>query len=303
MSAGSAHAIAKDLYLRIFSPPGAVLAFVLFWSAIVAFPLCLLFVYSFLEVRYFQLVWEPSLETWASIFDSGRWVTAVRTLRIALTVTAIELLIAFPFSLWLAKGCKSGRTKAFVLTLLTIPFFLDLSSRMIVLRPLLAEGGLINTILLDLGLVAEPVRWLLYSEFAVHFGMIAPYFPTMVLPIFLVMTFIDDEYLQASADLGAGPLQTLVHVIIPLALPGVIAGVVFTLGPALAAYVEPAMLGGGFVNMLSQSVESAYTSLNYPVVAALSTFVILLLAVLLVILVLLSRRHTALDNVFVVLRR
>jgi spermidine/putrescine transport system permease protein len=303
MSVRSAHALAQDLYLRTVSPRGAVLAFVLFWSVVVVFPLCLLFIYSFLEVRYFQIVWEPSLATWTSVFDSGRWITAVRTLRIALTVTVIELLIGFPFALWLAKGCTSGRIKAFVLTLLTIPFFLDLSSRIIVLRPLLSEDGMINTILLGLGLIAEPVRWLLYSEFAVHLGMIAPYFPTMVLPIFLVMTFIDDEYLQASADLGAGPFQTLVHVIIPLALPGVIAGVVFTLGPALAVYVEPAMLGGGFVNMLSQSVESAYTALNYPVVAALSTLVILLLAVLLIVLVLLSRRYTALDNVFVVLRQ
>ena len=108
----------------------------------------------------------------------------------------------------------------------------------------------------------------------VHFGMIAPYFPTMVLPIYLAISFIDDDLIKASNDLGATPLQTLLGVIIPLSLPGVIAGIVFTLGPALAAWVEPGMLGGGFVNLLSNSVESAYTALKYPVVAALSTFVI-----------------------------
>src|SRR6185295_455093 len=120
--------------------------------------------------------------------------------------------------------------------------------------------------LMGLGLTDGPVEWLLYSEFTVHFGMIAPYFPTMFLPIYLALSFIDDDLIKASNDLGATPLQTLL---------GIIAGIVFPLGPALAAWVEPGMLGGGFVNLLSSSVESAYTALKYPVVAALSTFVIL----------------------------
>jgi spermidine/putrescine transport system permease protein len=132
--------------------------------------------------------------------------------------------------------------------------------------------------------------------------MIAPYFPTMVLPIYLAMTFIDDDLIKASNDLGGSPLQTLLNVIIPLSLPGIIAGVVFTLGPALAAWVEPGMLGGGFVNLLSNSVESAYTALKYPVVAALSTFVILILAVLLGLLILLSRRVADLGASFKVMR-
>jgi ABC-type spermidine/putrescine transport system permease subunit I len=151
-------------YAAVFSARAVVWAFALVWVGLVVFPLGLLVVYSFLKVQYFQMVWEPSLDTWRALFDSGRWLTAVRTLRIALTVTVIELLIAYPFALWLAKGCRSQRVKAVVLALLTIPFFLDLSSRTIVFRPVLGENGLINTVLLDWGLIDAPVSWLLLAS-------------------------------------------------------------------------------------------------------------------------------------------
>jgi ABC-type spermidine/putrescine transport system permease subunit I len=185
-----------------------------------------------------------------------------------------------------------------VLALLTIPFFLDISSRTIVWRAILGQNGLVNVVLQESGLISAPLQWLLYSEFSVHFGMLAPYFPTMVLPIYLATTLIDDDLLKASNDLGASPFQTLVRVIIPLSLPGILAGVIFTLGPALAAWVEPGMLGGGFVNLLSHSIESAYTALRYPIVAALSAFIIVLLSILLLILVVVTRRSANMSGLF-----
>ncbi len=272
--------------------------FVLAWSVLVLVPLLILLVYSFFETSSFVTIYEPTLNTWISLFDSGRWEVALRTLRIALTITLIELLIAFPFALWLAKGCRSKVTKAVLLALLTIPFFLDISSRTIVWRAILGQNGLINVALLQAGIVSEPLEWMLYSEFSVHFGMLAPYFPTMVLPIYLAITLIDDDLLKASNDLGASPTQTLIRVIIPLSLPGILAGVVFTLGPALTAWVEPGMLGGGFVNLLSHSVESAYTALRYPIVAALSAFIIVLLSILLALLVVVTRRTANMAGLF-----
>ena len=273
-------------------------AFVLAWSVLVLLPLLILLAYSFFETRSFLTIYEPTLNTWISLFDSGRWEVAVRTLRIALSVTLLELLVAFPFALWLAKSCKSKVMKAVVLALLTIPFFLDISSRTIVWRAILGQNGLVNVMLLESGLISEPLEWLLYSEFSVHFGMLAPYFPTMFLPIYLAVTLIEDDLLKASNDLGASPFQTLVRVILPLSLPGVLAGVIVTLGAALAAWVEPGMLGGGFVNLLSHSIESAYTALRYPIVAALSAFIIVLLSFLLLILIVVTRRTASLSGLF-----
>ncbi len=293
--------VADVIRKRLLSTPfntWVLRIFVIAWALIVLLPLSMLLVYSFFETKSFVTVYTPTFNTWISIFDSGRFEVAIRTLRIALTVTAIELVIAFPFALWLAKVCRSKATKAALLALLTIPFFLDISSRTIVWRAILGQNGLINTILLNTNLVSEPVKWLLYSEFSVHFGMIAPYFPTMALPIYLAITLIDDDLIKASGDLGASPFQTLTHVIIPLSMPGILAGIVFTLGPALAAWVEPGMLGGGFVNLLSHSIESAYTALRYPIVAALSAFIVMLLAGLLIIVVVITRRAANADRVF-----
>ena len=267
--------------------------FLAIWILIVIVPLAVLFAFSFFETKNFFTVYTPTLETWISLFESGRFSVTLRTLRIALTVTAIDLVVAFPFALWLAKGGASKGFRAIAVALLTIPFFLDLSSRIIIWRAILSDNGLINTVLSDLGLIQESIGWLLYSEWSVHFGMIITYFPVMVLPIYMAFVIIDDTLLQASADLGASPAQTLVRVILPLSLPGIMTGVVLTLGSALAAWIEPSMLGGGFVNLLSNSVESAYTTLRYPVVAALSSFVVLLLAVLIGLMALVARRFGA----------
>ena len=280
-----------------------VTGFVVLWSVLVVLPLLLLVLYSFLQVRGFKVDWTFNLDTWTTLFESGRWEVTIRTLRIAFVVTLIELLIAFPFSLWLAKGCKSKITKAAVLTFLTIPFFLDVSSRTIVWRPIFGTQGPLNTTLVDLGLVDAPIEWLLFSDFSVHFGMIAPYFPTMVFPIFLVLSLIDDEYIEASRDLGASPLQTLFHVIVPLSMPGILAGIVFTLVPTMAEHAVPQLMGGFTVNLLGRSVESALTALKYPTAAALSTFIIVLLAVLLAAFVLLLHRRGGLAGVFGALAR
>jgi spermidine/putrescine transport system permease protein len=277
-------------------------AFLIIWFGLVIVPLIVLVAFSFFQTKSFATIYHPSLDTWNSLFESGRFAVTLRTLRIALTVTLIELLVGFPFALWLAKGATSKSVKAFVLTLLTIPFFLDISSRTIVWRAILDQHGLVNSLLLSLHVIQEPIGWMLFTEWSVHFGMIVTYFPTMVLPIYMAINIIDDTLLQASDDLGASPAQTLVHIVLPLSLPGIMAGILFTLGPALAAWVEPSMLGGGFVNLLSNSVESAYTALKYPVVAALSTFVIILLGVLLLVLLFVARRFGDLSSTFRVLR-
>ncbi|MCE3248419.1 MAG: hypothetical protein K0R41_2244 [Geminicoccaceae bacterium] len=290
-------------YANLASQGWVIPGFVAVWAACVILPLVIVVFYSFFSIQNYQVVYEPTVATWISLIESGRWIAAVRTLRVVFTITAIEFLIAFPFALWLAKGCRSKTLKAVVITLLTIPFFLDAPSRIIIWRAILGTNGIINTVLLHLGMINQPMEWLLFSEFAVHFGMIGPYFPTMVFPIFLVLTLIDDEYVQASNDLGASPGQTLIYVILPLALPGIIAGIVFTLVPLMAALIEPQMLGGGFVNLLGASVEAALRELKYPTAAALSTVVIAMLALLLVLLVAITRRRGDLGAIFHAMRR
>lgn len=274
-----------------------IVLFLVAWGLLVILPLVILVCFSFLESRNFMMIYQPSLKTWTELFASGRFEVMARTIRVAVSATVIALLIGFPFSLWLAKGRVSKQTRSIIITLLTIPFFLDLSSRVFIWRGVLDEKGLINMILLHLGLISVPLK-MLYTEATVIFGMVLTNFPLMVLPIYSAMATIDDTLLAAAADLGAPPRRVLRDIVIPLSMPGVIAGVVFTLGPALAAWVEPNMLGGGFVTLLSGSIESAYEALRYPIVAALSTFAILVVVAILWGFTALSRRAIDLKSMF-----
>lgn len=259
-----------------------LILFIALWAVFVVVPVALLVLWSFLEMKDYSFSSSFSTAAYAAVFDSGRYEVTLRTLRIAGVVTAIELGLALPFALWLAKGVRSSMLKAMVLALLTVPFFISLASRTIVWRSVLSRSGLVNTALLHLGIIDQPLDWLLFSEFSVHLGLLAPSFPTMVLPIFLSISLIDDELIEAARDLGAPPARLLADVILPLALPGIIAGIIFTFVPLLGETVVPQLLGGGRVAMLGSSIGSLLQVLNYPVAAALSTLVLGILAALFV---------------------
>lgn len=273
------------------------------WIGVVVLPLLIISTFSFFSMRQYQIVYDPTLDTWISLAETGRWVVVLRTIRFAVTVTFLEILVAFPFALWLAKGCRSHAVRACIITLLTIPFFIDASSRIIVWRSILGTNGVINNLLVGSGIVDKPLTWLLYSDFSVSFGMFGSYFPTAVFPIFLILSLIDDDLIKASSDLGGSRLQTLRFVILPLAMPGIVGGIVFTFVPLMAAWIEPQLLGGGQVNLLGQSIQSALTNLNYPIAAALSTVVIGVLVLLLAVLIVSLRGRFDMSSLFQSLER
>jgi len=260
--------------------PASYLSFVLIWGIIALLPTAGLLLWSMLSMENFQIVWEPSLQAYRDVLASGRWQVTIRTLEIAAIVTLIEILLAVPFALWLAKGTNSVAVRTVSLALLTIPFFLSLSSRTIVWRGVLGLNGPINAALMHLGIIHEPLDWLLFSQFSVILGLVGPYFPTMVFPLYLAFMLIDDEVLSASKDLGAAPSFTFWHVIVPLGIPGLGTGIVFTFIPMIGDPVVPELLGGGNVVVLSASVQSLLRILNYTVASALSVLMLVILMVM-----------------------
>ncbi len=254
--------------------------FITLWVVFVVAPVVLLIVWSFVEMKDYRFTLDFGTAAYEAVFGSGRYEVTLRTLRIAATVTLIELILAIPFALWLAKGARSAVLKSMVLALLTVPFFISLASRTIVWRSVLSRTGLVNTALMQAGIIDQPLDWLLFSEFSVHLGLLAPSFPTMVLPVFLSISLIDDELIEAARDIGASPGRVFRDVVLPLAMPGIIAGIIFTFVPLLGETVVPQLLGGGRVSMLGASITSLLQVLNYPVAAALSTLVLGMLAAL-----------------------
>ena len=281
----------------------AVYGYTALWVLGIMVPLIGIILFSFLTTKGIRFLFEPTLNAYIEIITTGRYEVVLRSLRIVGTVTLIELLIGFPFALWLAKGVKSNFVKMVTFTLMSVPFFLTPPARTIVWRVVLGRSGLINTVLLGLGLIDEPLDWLLFSEFAVHFALIGPYFPAMVWPTFLAMSLIDDELLEASRDLGAGSWHTLRHIIIPLSMPGVVAGVVFSFVPMLGDNVVPKLIGGGQVWLLGGSMYNLVTAMNYGVAAAMSAIVLIVMGILQVVLWIVFRRIGGLSEIFEVLRR
>jgi len=254
--------------------------FVAAWSVGVLLPLSGLFVVSFLTGRGIGFQFPPTVKAYADIVSGFRLDVILRTLRLAAIITVIDLVLAFPFAFWLAKGLKHQGLKFVTLVLLVIPFFLSPAARTIVWRSILGREGVINLVLVGLGISDRPLDWLLFSEVAVAIGSIGPYFPAMVWPLYISLSLVDDELINASRDLGAGPAATFRLVVLPLALPGVAAGIIFTLVPLLGDNVVSTLLGGGRVLLIGEGVNSLIGVLNYPTAAALATVVLLAIVVL-----------------------
>ena len=273
------------------------------WFGGIVIPLLAIILVSFLQGRGIRINVDPTFLQYERFFSYGGGELLGRSVRIAATITFIELLIAFPFALWLAKGCRNGTVRLLTFTALTVPFFLSPAARVIVWRSVFGINGVVNQALLASGAVDEPVTWLIFSEFAVHFGFLGAFFPTMVWPIFLSISLIDDDFLEASNDLGASRLRTLVHVIAPLALPGVVAGIVFTFIPMLGDTVVAQHMGGNNVLMLSAQVQSLIGVSNFLVAAALAAVVLGIMLAFQALLWAALRPVGGLNEVFASLRR
>lgn len=280
-----------------------IVFFALSWLVFVILPLLLVVMMSFLKTKGIKIKWDWGFYSYMKMIQFGGDDVVLQTIRIGLTVTVINFLIAFPFAFWLAKTLKNISFKLLIFTALTVPFFLSPVSRVIVWRSILGLDGLLNNFFINIGLIDKPIEWLIFSEFAVHLGLMAQYFPSMVWPLYLSISLIDDETIEASLDLGAGIVRTTIWVILPLALPGVIAGIIFCLVPMLGDAVIPQQMGGGNILTISHSLSNYIGSRSYVLGAAIASIVLLVLIILIIILWFVLKPYGGLGKVFDQMKR
>jgi ABC-type spermidine/putrescine transport system permease subunit I len=260
------------------------------WGLLAMMPLLVSPVFSMVGAHGLRIDWHVSFEAFQDIIATGRWLVILRTCGMASLVTAICLASGFPFALWLALKARNPALLTLVWSLLTIPFFLDPAARMLVWRSVLGSSGMINAALLHLHAIHAPLQWLLFSDFAVAFGLVGSYFPNMVMPIYLAISLIDKSLLQASADLGAPPAATLRHVIVPLAMPGIVVGTIFSFVPIMGDGIVSNILGGGNQAYLADSIMALSNAMNYSGVAAATMCLLGLSGFLLALLYIALRR-------------
>jgi spermidine/putrescine transport system permease protein len=251
------------------------------WMAgLFAMPLVIVVAYSFLtRGAYGGLALPWTLENYGRLWDSLYLSILLRSLAMAGAATAICLVLAFPLAWFISRAAKR---KDLYLQLVMFPFWTSFLVRTYAWLFLLRDTGLVNTVLLALGIIREPLP-LLYNNGAVLLGLVYGYLPFMVLPIYAALERLDGSLLEASADLGARPLATLARVVIPLSGPGIRAGSILVFIPCLGAYLTPDLLGGGRTVMIGNLIQNQFTTArDWPFGSALS-LALMLAAMLLVL--------------------
>ncbi|MCX6585142.1 MAG: ABC transporter permease [Acidobacteria bacterium] len=248
-------------------------------------PLLIIVVYS-LETKgvYGGVVPPWTLENYARLLDPLYGVILLRSFLMAAVSTLGCIVLAFPLAYYIAR---SGRRKTLLLNLVMLPFWTSFLVRTYAWMFLLRDTGLINSALLAAGLITEPLP-LLYNDGAVIVGLIYGYLPFAVLPLYSNLERLDKSLLEAAADLGARPWQTLLHIVLPLTAPGLRAAGVLVFIPCLGAYLTPDLLGGGKSMMIGNLVQNQFTSArDWPFGSALS---LALMAIVMLLLWALLRR-------------
>lgn len=229
-----------------------------------------------------------NLDAYRQLFDPLYLDVFLHSLTMAATTTVICLLIGYPFA-WALSRVRKQR-QMLLIFLLIVPFWTNSLVRTYALKLLLATNGLINSALLGLGWIDEPLR-MLYTEGAVIVGLVYLLLPFMILPLYSVFEDLRGELLMASHDLGAGRLPTFVHVVVPLTLPGVLAGVMLVLLPAMGLFFVPDILGGARNLLVGNVIKNQFLDArNWPFGAAASIVLTLTMAVLMLA-HRLSKRH------------
>ena len=253
------HRWAKALLL--LAPP--LLAFALVYLA----ALVALFLSSFWTVNAFtsevQHIWN--LDNYRLLWDQGAYhKIALRTIGIAAAVTVADAILAFPLGYFMAR-VAGGRSRAFIFVAVLLPLWSSYLIRVYIWQLILAHDGVLNWSLEKVGLPAANIG---YTNWAVWLIFTYIWLPFMILPVYGALERVPDSFLEASRDLGAGGWTTFRRVLLPLALPGVVAGSIFTFSLTLGDYITPLLAGGASSQFIGNVVYDSIGSQQTPFAAA-----------------------------------
>ena len=213
-----------------------------------------------------------------------------RSLFVSAVVTVVTVLLAFPIAYFVSFHVRPDR-KSLWLFLITIPFWTSYLIRVFLWKVILGYNGVINTGLLNIGLIDEPLTFILYNINAVIITLAHAFAPFAILPIFVALEKIDRSLLEASRDLGEHKVMTFFRVTLPLAMPGVVAAVLIVFIPTIGDYVTPELMGGAGGKLIANMIQTQFLALNNaPLGAALAVVAMLSVTAISLVFILLNRR-------------
>ena len=245
-------------------------------------PMCVIVVVSFFDYNSVQIIPAFELTNYTdALASSVTWETYLNTLRYTLIVWAVTTVLGFTVAYVLAFEIRSRTAQLVLFLVCTVPFLTSNIIRMISWIPFLGREGLLNSTLIKLGLIHQPLEFLLFSDFAVVLAYTHLYTLFMVTPIFNTMMRIDRRLLEAAIDGGAGWGRTLTTVIIPLSKSGIAIGSIFVVTMVMGDFITVRLMSGGQRSSVGLMISNQISSLQYP--AACANAVVLLSVVLIMI--------------------
>ena len=232
-------------------------------------PMAAMVLYSFWRVVDYRIVADLTMANYRRLVEPLYVSVFLRTVRISVVVTALSLLIGYPVAYHLAQ--KVRYFKLTLLLLVILPLWTSYLVRTYAWMLILGTEGALNRLLLGLGLVEEPLSWLLFSDFAVTVALVHIYLPYLILPLYAVLERIDKHVLEAAWDLGGSRVRTFFSVILPLSVPGIAAGCLFVFIPSVGAFITPELLGGTRSIMMGSIIAQQFgVAYEYPFGSALA---------------------------------
>lgn len=238
---------------------------------LLAAPLGTIILYSVFTDGYLEIIRSFTLANYIEAWTNDLYRSVmVRSLGVAMSVTTVTVLLAFPVAYFVSFHVETSR-KSLWLFLITIPFWTSYLIRVFLWKVILGYNGVVNSGLLGLGIIDEPLTFILYNTNAVVITLAHAYAPFAILPIFVALEKIDRALLEAGQDLGESKFMTFLRVTLPLAMPGVVASVLIVFIPTIGDYVTPQLVGGPEGRMVANLIQLQYLKLdNYPLGSAIA---------------------------------
>jgi spermidine/putrescine transport system permease protein len=268
----------QRMQVRILVWPATIWLIVFF-----VVPLLIVVLFSFLTPSAtYQAAAPLTLDNYSRLIEDTYTSVLFRSVMTAVISTIICVVVGYPFAFFIATRPK--RTRNLFLLLVIIPFWTNFLVRTYAIAFILNDSGLVNTILVNyLHIIADPMH-LIYTPFAVFIGLVYGYLPFMVLPIYTAIEKFNFRLVEAAHDLGANDFRAFMRVMLPVTLPGVLAGCILVFIPALGAYLTPDLLGGAKFLMIGNQIKTLVDSpTGKPFASALSLGMMVIVVIALLV--------------------
>ncbi len=275
------------------SPALAFLPITLVDFVLFVLPMMVMGLISVLVIREFHVTWKLTADSYLFFLTNPLYLKVLaKSVVMALATTFICIVLSFPFALFLTRLPRAIQRTMLVLVIL--PFWTSYLLRVYAWMAVLGERGLINRSLMGLGIIDDPLRFLLYNDYAIILVAVYLYIPYSALALYANLERLDTSLIRAAMDLGARPHQVFMHVLLPLTLPGIFASFIFVFIPMLGEYVTPTIIGGAHGLMIVNVIVSQIQALRFGIGSAM----VFVLVGLILALVVALRKVAGLEKIY-----